>query len=363
MNVEDQAQGGRALIRRAADLLARFRFEPWAYGDSIGFEALIAASDLLADDRWASFARGFFRAWAAHASAFHELDNTAPGHAMCLCYERTNDDAILDKAARLADFLTARRRVSVNAIFASFERVPLRPPYGPASLPPDEAALLRDAGAGVFVDCLHFDPSFFVHLGRVTGEHAYIDLGVEQALGYGHLLQDATTGLFSHFWLERTGRAYNLGWSRGQGWALLGLLNVLALLPMDDLRREMIARRVYRLATGLARYQRPDGHWWAVAQDPASGDESSTAAFIATGFWRGIALNVLDTDPFAMHAEKAWRAAWERVDRNGMLGGVSAAVGASTAATHYHHVPTGFLVPWGQGPLILAACSREQQAE
>jgi hypothetical protein len=43
------------------------------------------------------------------------------------------------------------------------------------------------------------------------------------------------------------------------------------------------------------------------------------------------------------------------VDERGVLGGVSAGVGASTAASHHPNVPTGFVVPWGQGPLLLAA--------
>jgi unsaturated rhamnogalacturonyl hydrolase len=84
---------------------------------------------------------------------------------------------------------------------------------------------------------------------------------------------------------------------------------------------------------------------------------------MAAGFQRGVTMGILEADPFASHAERAWQAACARVDEHGILTGVSAAVWASTVREHYHYVPTGFLVPWGQGPLILAAYWRERQEE
>jgi unsaturated rhamnogalacturonyl hydrolase len=344
-----------ARLERAAERLLRHPYRCWFYGDSIGFEGLFAASDLLGSERFSSFAHGFFRAWAARAEPYGPFDNTAPGHAMCICCERTGDELVLGAAERLALHLASRPRV--EGVFASFERTPLREPYGGVTLPPDERALLDDPGPGVFVDCLHFDPGFFVHLGGLLADAELVALGVEQALGYARLLQDEETGLLYHFRLERTGRRYVLGWSRGQGWALLGFLDVLERLPAGA-ERTQLESSLRRLAEGLLSLQRDDGHWHAVAQDPDSGDESSTAAFAAAGFLRGIRLGVLDRGRFAPAAEHAWNAAWAAVDESGLLTGVSAAVWASTAPGHYRHVPRGFDVPWGQGPLLAAALER-----
>ena len=41
----------------------------WFYGDSVGFEGLLAASDRLGDPRWFDFSRVFFRAGAARRLA------------------------------------------------------------------------------------------------------------------------------------------------------------------------------------------------------------------------------------------------------------------------------------------------------
>ena len=55
----------RRLLARAADALVAYPFSCWHYGDSIGFEGLLAASEILEDQRYFGFAYGFMRAWAA----------------------------------------------------------------------------------------------------------------------------------------------------------------------------------------------------------------------------------------------------------------------------------------------------------
>jgi len=337
-------------LAEAADHLLHLPYETWHYGDSVGFEALLAATNITGDARYGAFAHGFFRAWASRAQPYHALDYTAPGLAMTLVAEKTGDSRLLAAIIRLADHLSGRRRV--RNVFETWAQSPLRQPYGPERLSPAEAALLCNPGAGIFVDCLHFDPPFFAALGRVTGQARFTEIAIEQALGYIALLQDPASGLFHHFWLENTGRPHILGWGRGQGWALLGLLDVLEQIGDFEQRGE-ISASMQRLASAMQSRQRADGHWFTVVHDPRSGDESSTAAFMTAAFFRGHALGVLD-DSYVEPAARARAALRAACDDNGVLTGVSAAVWASTLPAHYAHVPRGFLVPWGQGPLVLA---------
>ena len=77
-----------ALIGAVAARLGAHPFKCWFYGNSVGFEGLIAASDMLGQPKpdqpdWLAFAHGFFRAWATRILPFQPDDNTAPGHAMC----------------------------------------------------------------------------------------------------------------------------------------------------------------------------------------------------------------------------------------------------------------------------------------
>lgn len=348
-------------LRAAADLLVAYPFQAWFYGDSIGFEGLVAATDTWGEGRWASFAHGFLRGWAARRDPWQPDDNTAPGHVMCAFCERDKDAILWDATIALAEHLAERRRIrGVSVTFEDAGRS-LREPYGGVRLADHEREILTDPGAGIYVDCLHFDPPFFAHLARITGERSWAERAIDEARGYGDLLLDADTGLYHHFWLERTAAAYALGWGRGQGWALLGLLDLLELTDPFLPGRDEIGRRAAALAEAMLERQREDGSWSTVVQIPASGTETSTGAFMAAAFFRGVRIGVLPADRFAEAAERAWQATLHHLPPSGRLLDVSAAVYSSTALEHYSHVPTGFLVPWGQGPVLVAAAERRRQ--
>ncbi len=342
----------RDRLRLVAEVLSRYRFELWRYGDSIGFEGLLAAANVLDEPRWEGWVHGALKAWAGRTHrVFRELDNTAPGQALCLVYERTHDDALIEAAVELVEFLESRG--TVDGVYVAWEHAPLHAPHGGEPLSAPEAALLHDAGPGIFVDCLHFDPPFLAHLGSLIGDAAMSERAVAQALGHMRLLRDES-GLFWHFFLERTQKRYGLGWGRGQGWALLGLLDLLEYVPPDHPAVTQLRESIVLLADALAALQRDDGGWYAIVNDPGSGDESSTAAFAAAGFARGLVSGVL-SDSFAEPARRAWQYVSDQIDGRGVLGGVSAAVWPCTVRSHYAHAPTGFVVPWGQGPVLVAA--------
>ena len=348
-------------LRAAADVLARLEFAGWFYGDSIGFEGLLAASAVLGDARYGAYAHGFLRGWATRAEPYRELDNTAPGRALCLVAQAEQDQPLFEAGRRLAAYLVSRPTIG-GGVHPSFSRAPLREPYGGSRLSTAEMRLMDDPGAGVYVDCLHFDPPFLAHLGRALDDQPLLDAGVTQALGYVRLLQDPGTGLFHHFWLERTQRPYILGWGRGQGWALLGLLDTLEQVPEGDPRRAALETAVRALADGMVDRQRPDGHWHAIAGDPASGHESSTAAFMAIGLAQAVDRGILDERALGA-AERAWAATLGSLGDDGVLRDVSAAVWSCTDPEHYRRVPTGFVVPWGQGPVLVAASRWARSAD
>jgi len=345
----------RARLRAVADTLPQLPYHAWAFGDSIAFEGMLAASEVLDDPRYAAFVHGFVRAWAVEAEPYDRLDCTAAGLAMTRIGSATGDGRVLEAAVGLADYLVARPRI--GQLFATWEHSPLQHPYGPDRLPPDQVRLLASPPAGAFIDCLHFDPPFLVGIGTAVGRTDLVDEGVRQAQAYVDVLQDED-GLFRHFVLQGVPDTFIPGWGRGQGWALLGLLDVLELLPPGHAAVAALRTSAARCIAVMLETQREDGHWYAVVQDPDSGDETSTAAFMADGFLRAVRLEVVDDDQVADAAEQALIAALRDTDERGILRGVSAAVNACTLPSHYAHVPRDFVVPWGQGPLAMALAER-----
>jgi unsaturated rhamnogalacturonyl hydrolase len=291
------------------------------------------------------------RSWAAIAEPRRETDDTLPGLVLCRVAEVTGDERLLKAALVHATWLLERPQVQRLPI--SLSRAPLRRPFGGASLPPGDIPYLLDPGPAVVIDSLHFGPPFLAALGRLSGRSTLCDAAAAQARAYLDLLQDES-GLVWHLWLERAGRRFGYGWGRGQGWAALGLADVLMAIGPQHRDAGYLRSGFARLAESLAAAQLPDGTFPIVVSEPASRSEASTAAFAASAFARGVRLGWLDRS-YAEHAERAWRATWERVDAHGVLLDVSAEVHASTGESHYSATPTGFVVPWSQGPMLVAA--------
>jgi unsaturated rhamnogalacturonyl hydrolase len=340
------------LLAQAAPQLMELDYETWNFGDSTGFEGLLRASDTLGSPELGQFAYGWFRSWATRAHPFERLDCTAPGLAIVLAAEKAGNAALLGQAEALATYLTTRP--TLDGVYETWERSPLMEPYGGEAMSEEEKTLLDISPPGVFVDCLHFDPPFFAALARVTGSELWAEEAITQAQGYIRLLQQPH-GLFDHFVLRGVpDQTFGPGWGRGQGWALLGMLDVIEQLDLPP--DHPISAAAVALINAMVPLQRPDGHWAVVITDQDSGDEPSTAAFMAAGFIRARKRGLVTDQAIDDSVDRAMDALARDVDDNGLLAGVSRAVMACTTASHYGHVPRGFNVPWGQGPLVLALC-------
>jgi len=341
----------RDLIAKVAATICEEKLEIWNFGESVAFEGLIGASAVLGDPSWEAFTWGYLRSWAASRGEFRELDCTFPGIAAVKIARARNDGQLVNALTALADFLISRPKI--QGIYRTWRRSPLVQPYGPAQLAGREARWLADPPPGSFLDCLHFEPPLFAALGVLTGREDLKEEAMVQALAYIEALQRAD-GLFDHFVLDGVPGSFGPGWGRGQGWALLGLLDVIEELEPAGVSVTALRESAARLVEVMIGLQRPDGHWYAQVDVPGSGDEYSTAGFMAAGFRRAVRLGVTEGQAVLASARAAQAATVRGIEPDGVLANVSAAVMACTEPTHYAHVPRGFNVPWGQGPALLA---------
>lgn len=349
---------GQNALARVASQLARLDQKTWFYGDSIGMEGLAAASALLEDQRWTYFVWGVAKAWAARRRPFQAHDNTAPGHAMCGIVEQTGDQTLLAALVDLAQHLDDRPRLRGVAVTFPDARDCLREPYGGAALSAVDRTVMERPGAGIYVDCMHFDAPFYAHLSRHDASRDWARTAVHEILAYRDLLRNERTGLYRHFWLEALDEPRIEGWGRGQGWAVLGLLDTAQCLDEKTPGHDAVVDAFTDLCRRMLPWQEADGNWHALVEEPRSGPESSTAAFMATAYYRGMAAGYLSADEFLEPAERAYAAMKRHIRADGMLTGVSAAVYSALCEEHYWHVPIDNLVPWGQGPVLTAASAR-----
>ena len=176
------------------------------------------------------------------------------------------------------------------------------------------------------------------------------------------LLQDERSGLCHHAYDSGRDTLSGVFWGRGQGWALLGLVDTLCALPTDASGRPELVQRLERLADALARHQDSTGHWHTVVDDADSYLESSVVAFFVAAILTAVEHELLPADRYLPSAVRAWDAVRAMVDENGVLQGVSAETPTTLSPSAYRRVPLGGPFPWGQGPLSLAATAVNSSA-
>jgi unsaturated rhamnogalacturonyl hydrolase len=349
----------RRIAAKAANVLLRYPWKVWFWGDSIGLEGLLNATDLTGDGQYRGFVYGLFKAWIAREQYRSEFDYTAAGVALLYLYEQNRDPALLAAARRHARYMAGFRKTDAGAPIryenAAFELPPELPPDHPDYQTWRQLAEgVRHGGPCLFVDSMHFDAPFYAALYRVTEEDEFRRLATETALAQIHLLYDPKDGLFHHFWIEQTRQRNGVAWGRGNGWGLLGLADTLENLPTADPATGEIRDVLCRVLDRMAQLQDAGGGWHTVLNDPESYVETSVAAFMINVMSRALIHSWVRPQKFLPVVEKAWAYLLEHIRPDGVLDGVSYETFPSTRVEHYRRMPRGGVVPWGQGPLLSA---------
>ncbi len=347
------------LATAAADRLLSYPWKLWFWGDSVGFEGLLDASELTGQDKYLAFVYGILKGWLAREPFRSQFDYTAPGVALLRVYEKTEDSALLDAALRHAEYMASFRQTESGA-YVRYENAAIElPPELPPDHPDSETARAQahrvvDGGPCIFVDSMHFDGPFFAKLYETTGQERYRRLALHNILSQIELLYDPSNELLHHFWMERTKSRNGVHWGRGNCWGLLGLVETLEHLPADDPESRPLYETLRKIVTKMARLQAARGGWHTVLTDPDSYVETSIAAFMVHILSRAIERDWIEAKSYCPLVESAMSFVLDHVRPDGVLDGVSYETFPSTRVEHYRRMPRGAMVPWGQGPLLTA---------
>ena len=200
---------------------------------------------------------------------------------------------------------------------------------------------LAHEGDTVWDDTLLSVVPFLAEMGRVSGDPAYTEEATRQVLLHAAHLQDSTTGLYHHAWDESAadflGPSY---WGRGNGWALLADVEVLAAMPPTHPLRPQVLEIMRRHTAGLRPLQDAGGLWRTVVNRPDFYLESSGAALIGYALAEGAARGWLTDARDADAARAASAAVWRMVAADGAVSGVSAPTGPMQDEALYNGIPS-----------------------
>jgi unsaturated rhamnogalacturonyl hydrolase len=318
-----------ALLARVAATAMRWNFRLWGFGEAIALRGLLEAGAVLDDPSLAAYVRALMRGWLGRGVARSNEDHVAPGRELLTLWECDGDPAMLDAARALA---------ALNASFPIGAK-------GARCHRPDTPGWRHQ----IWVDCMDVDGPFLVRLGAATGEQRYVDQGAAELLGYARTLQDEASGLLRHGH-EKYAGVNGAFWARGNGWALMGLIEALEVLPREHPSFAELRDRLVALIDALAPRQDAGGLFHTVLSDEASYLETTLAAMLAASVPLAIDRALVDARHASM-AKRARAAVLMHVDADGALALVS---DATPVGEHHVYATRPFgIFPWGQGPLLL----------
>ncbi len=201
-------------------------------------------------------------------------------------------------------------------------------------------------------DALFMAPPVLARMSVITGDRKYLDYMDKQWWTTSATLYDPQERLYfrdASYFQKKDANGEKLFWSRGNGWVLAGLAEVLKLMPADYPSRPKYVAQFRAMAERIVGLQQPDGLWRSSLLDPRAYamPEVSGSAFFTYALAWGIDSGILDRKLYLPHVEKGWQGLLQHIYADGRLGSiqpVGAAPGAFTASSSYVYGVGAFLL-------------------
>jgi len=171
----------------------------------------------------------------------------------------------------------------------------------------------------LWVDAMYMVPPFLATAGHPQE-------AVKQIIGYRKALLNPEKKLYYHIWDDdKQEYERKLFWGVGNGWAAAGMTRVIRSLPetMKD-EKELLAGYVQEVLDDCLAYQRNDGLFHDILDDPNTFIETNLAQMLSYSIYRGVHGGWLGSD-YLQAADTMREAVYKKVDEFGLVQGVCGA--------------------------------------
>jgi rhamnogalacturonyl hydrolase YesR len=177
-------------------------------------------------------------------------------------------------------------------------------------------------------DALYMAPAVYSRLYTITGDKKFMDFADHEFKATYQHLYDTEEKLFyrdANYLDKREANEEKIFWSRGNGWVIGGLAEILKTLPDDDKKYRPFYEQLFKeMSKRIAELQSEDGFWRASMLDPLNfpDPETSGTSLFTYALAFGINEGYLPKEKYLKNVEKGWKALVASVDTEGKLGWV-----------------------------------------
>jgi rhamnogalacturonyl hydrolase YesR len=174
-------------------------------------------------------------------------------------------------------------------------------------------------GAEMWSDGFNCAPPFLAAMG-------FYDEALDQIEGYRQRLWDPDKKLLAHIWDDQKQQLRDANfWGGGNGWAAAGLARVWRSLPrerrQDRAHLSVFARQII---DGCLAYQRSDGLFHNVIDQPSTFVETNLAQMLAFAIYEGVVAGWLPAS-YRAHSDRMRAASRLKMDADGLVQGACGA--------------------------------------
>lgn len=150
----------------------------------------------------------------------------------------------------------------------------------------------------IWIDVVALATPFMLYAGLALEEEQYIDFAANQCFLMYETFLDQTCGLLhqSRGFMPNFKRMSADHWSRGNGWCLIGLADLVQYLPADSKHREKAETYFTELIDSILPYQTERGLLRQHISEPLAWEESSGTALFLYALGAGIRIGLLKAE-------------------------------------------------------------------
>lgn len=206
----------------------------------------------------------------------------------------------------------------------------------------------------VWLDDLYMSVPALAQMGNLTGNHKYLDDAAQQVLLFSEKMFNKEKKLFAHGWIGGMHTHPQFHWARANGWAVMTMVELLEVLPLEHKDRPAILNLLQTHIEGLADCQSSEGLWHQLLDKNDSYLETSASAIFVYSIARAINRGYIEKTAYAPMVSLAWNALTTQVEANGQIKNTCVGTSLSFDPAYYYYRPVNVYAAHSYGPFLLA---------
>ena len=262
------------------------RMREWQWGQGVCLYAIEMAYDKTGHPQYLAYIKDWVLRHLKEAEPGMSVNTTAAANGILALYHHTGDKTYLPLCEKFAVYLMSEcPRCDRGAL--------------------EHTCVANTCPNQVWVDTVFMGGIFLARYGSMTGQRMYKNEALRQLVLHYDMLCDSETGLVYHGYYCDDRTQHGALWGRGNGWFSAAAAVVLALTDDTYPLRAELERRFRAQLLALISYQRADGSFGTIINDPASYSETTGTSGITFGICRAVKSGILE-ETYLKNAEAAF---------------------------------------------------------